>query len=265
MNPETMWTAQKALHDAIASAQGEAHAVEKDSRNQFHKYNYVSAEAMITDAKKVLGKHGLALVPQGFDLVPNPGLMLETMNSRGEKSRHDAAGVLRSSWLLMHKGGGSLQVSSAWPVVPEAGRPLDKAVAAARTASLNYLLRDLLQFPRVEEGTELDDDSRDAAPPQRQAAPKAPPKVQPTADDGEPPLTTSKVLVDIKRAVMSCVDEVEINKVLGKWATKIEKLPERARVHPSTLASIRLKQLSKTTLTPEEDSLLTMLNEMGKE
>lgn len=263
MNQETMWAAQTKLHEAIATAQSEAHAVEKDARNQFHRYNYVSAEAMIGDAKKVLAKNGLALVPQGFDLVPNPGLMLDTTSRSGEKTHHDAAGVLRASWLLLHKAGGSLQMSLAWPVVPEAGRPLDKAVAAARTASLNYLLRDLLQFPRVEEGTELDEDSRDRAQePPRQAPPQKP---APQAEDAEPPPSASRMLVDIKRALFSCTSGEEVDKVLSKWASKIEKMPARARPHPQTLATIRKKQMDSVALSPEEDSLLTTINELGKE
>lgn len=265
MNPETMWTAQAELHKAIASAQKEAQAVEKDARNQFHRYNYVSAEAMIADAKKVLGKHDLAFVPQGFDLIPNPGLRMETISKEGRTSVHEAAAVLRSSWIVMHKAGGSLQVSSAWPVVPEAGRPMDKAVAAARTASLNYLLRDLLQFPRVEEGTDLDDNSRDEQPARHEPPPARQQKPAPPTEDGEPPPSASRMLVDIKRALFSCTSGEEVDKVLSKWASKIEKMPARARPHPQTLATIRKKQLDSVALSPEEDSLLTTINELGKE
>ena len=73
-----------------------------------------------------------------------------------------------------------------WAIILEKGRPLDKAIAGADTASLSYMLRDLLILPRVEAGTEMDDDAReqggrftrapkpepDEAPARRQEAPK---------------------------------------------------------------------------------------------
>jgi hypothetical protein len=63
-------------------------------------------------------------------------------------------------------------------VVPERGRPLDKAFAVALTTSLSYLLRDLLQMPR---GDEADMNARNDLPQEqhRPAKPQAEPVVSP--------------------------------------------------------------------------------------
>jgi hypothetical protein len=153
-------TAEIGIYSAVIDAQAEAKQIEKDARNQFHKYNYVSAEGMIHEAKVLFAKHGLALIPVSSTLeAPVAPITGKDDNDWERNSR--SASLLRSTWLIVHKGGGTLSVSTAWPVAPEKGRPIDKAVAAARTASLSYLLRDILQIPRVEEGTDLDGDDRD--------------------------------------------------------------------------------------------------------
>lgn len=151
-------TAAAGVFEAIVLAQAEARQIEKDARNQFHKYNYVSAEAMIHEGKELFSKYGLALVPVSADLSQAPPA--PTGDQDWEKNSR-AAMLLHTKWVLAHKDGSTMNIETAWPVAPEKGRPIDKAVAAARTASLSYLIRDLLQIPRVEEGTDLDGDDRD--------------------------------------------------------------------------------------------------------
>jgi hypothetical protein len=57
--------------------------------------------------------------------------------------------------MLLHTSGERMEITIAWPVVPDRGRPLDKAVASAATTSLSYLLRDLLLMPRVDEADDI--------------------------------------------------------------------------------------------------------------
>lgn len=153
------------LYSAIARAQAKAKRVEKDATNAFHRYNYVSAEAMIHEAKQLLAAEGLAVVPVASRLRKADDLVSDDKDwARNAR----AALVLTCDWVVLHVNGGSMPTGIEWPVAPEKGRPIDKAVAAAHTASLSYLLRDLLQIPRVEEGTELDGDERDEAPPPSQ-------------------------------------------------------------------------------------------------
>ena len=171
MSTEADLAPQSKLFAALASAQAAAKNVEKDAKNQFHKYNYVSAEAMIAEAKVCLSSNGLAVVPTSAIMrEPRAG---EQPTGGDSDLGKGARMMLVASWLVCHVDGGSIPVECEWPVIPEKGRPLDKALAAARTASLNYLLRDLLQLPRVEEGTDLDHDSRDQQrrEPARPAAP----------------------------------------------------------------------------------------------
>ena len=138
MTPE-----HSSLAAAIVAAQAQARAVEKDGRNAYAKYDYVSAEAMIASARSVLADNGLAFVLVSSELdgstPPN----------------------VRAAWKLIHKSGESWDVASEMPAIEGKQRPLDKAVATALTYAQNYALRGLLNLPRVEKGTEVDarDDS----------------------------------------------------------------------------------------------------------
>jgi hypothetical protein len=163
-----------ALAGAIASSQ----AVGKDGRNKFHGYDYASAEGVFTMARTALAENGLSLVTMKAEV--------EWTGSTGYK---DIAGHVLRTFLLLHSSGESMLVSSPpWPIIPEKGRPVDKALAAAMTSSLRYVLRDLLLLPQVEKGTDRDADddtkwepknkanpSRSHVPPKRQA-PKPPAK-----------------------------------------------------------------------------------------
>lgn len=137
------------LFSALSRAQAAAQAVEQDATNRHHGYSYASAEAIIHETKGPLTRNGLAVVPSemNVELLPD--------------GHQGAVALLHAEWLVVHESGGSMVIHCDWTIIPEKGRPFDKALAAARTASLGYLLRDLLCLPRVEPGTGLDDDSRD--------------------------------------------------------------------------------------------------------
>jgi hypothetical protein len=121
------------LAKALAAAQQKCRAASKDAKNNFHGYRYASAEAIIGEAKAALADTGLALVPI-------------------EQQVEEAGGryQLHRRFLLTHESGECLPLSVSWPVIPDKGRPLDKAAGAAATSSLSYLLRDLLLMPRVD-------------------------------------------------------------------------------------------------------------------
>jgi hypothetical protein len=154
---------------ALAAAQQRCQPVPKDERNEYHRYNYASSEAIIAEAKAALSSSGLALLPVEQSLV-------------GSQREGEDRFELERKFLLLHASGECLPLVSHWPVCPEKGRPLDKACAIAATLSLAYLLRDLLLMPRVDADDEVG--SRDdrkagparAAPPKQPAGPKAAPK-----------------------------------------------------------------------------------------
>jgi hypothetical protein len=127
-------TSAPALAKALAGAQQRCRAANKDARNNYHGYKYASAEAIISEAKDALADSGLSLAPTDQRIAD------QTLTRR---------------FLLLHESGESVEIVTAWPVVPERGRPIDKAVATAATTSLAYLLRDLLLMPRLDSEDDL--------------------------------------------------------------------------------------------------------------
>ena len=179
------------LASALLAAQRALPSVGKDAKNSFHHYAYTSAEGMIGACREALHGAGLALRRAGwkFDGTPEGGLV-------------------HSQFILTHGETGEAATDEVtWIVVPEKGRPLDKALAGALTSSLGYYLRDLLLVPREDE-SEMDrrDDRtyepRKAAPaparsaPTRPAQPDAPrpvpaPQAAPTPVKAQEPATAA--------------------------------------------------------------------------
>lgn len=146
------------LWAALAVAQSNAGAVEKDARNKHGGYNYASAEAVITAAREALAP-SLAFVLIGWSIE---GEIREhdTTDRKGNAVTYQQA-MVRARWLLAHASGQRVEVSAVMPAIEQAGRPLDKAVSTALTYLQSYVLRGLLNMPRVEQGMEPDqrDDS----------------------------------------------------------------------------------------------------------
>lgn len=149
------------LLQSLVEAQRIARGVEKTQLNSFHRYHYAGTETIILEAKDAMAHTGLALIPRGARVFA----IGTRMDGDPKAPREVPQLFLAKRWSLVHQAGGVLELDEqVWPVVPDKGRPLDKAVAAADTASLGYLLRNVLMLARVEEGTDLDHPSRDAAP-----------------------------------------------------------------------------------------------------
>ncbi len=177
--------AQAALYTALARAGERCKGVEKDATNTFHRYKYASAEAIFAEAREALNAEGVSVIVQDAgvrQVMPPEGVKKRTKDGKDEPVGLDDGWVLDLSVTVVHAEGGELPTRSQWPVIPGNGRPLDKAVAGARTTALAYLVRDLLLLPRVEEGTLPDE--RDDRPAQenrkdyvdpRQSVRQAPP------------------------------------------------------------------------------------------
>lgn len=168
---------------ALLKAQQAIESVKKDATNSFHRYNYTSAEEMIGACRKALHDHGLVATRATWGIDKDIGEF----------------GCIVSTMTLMHADSGErIDAPITWPIVPEKGRPMDKAIAAALTSSLSYWLRDLLMLPREEEGMDKRDDrdyepqkptqvlpplkKPDATPPKPAAEPPADPDLSPTPD-----------------------------------------------------------------------------------
>src|SRR5262245_45471777 len=139
-------TACPNLSAALAAARDRCRSAAKDKTNSFHKYAYASADEVIAVANDALAGTGLAIIPQ-----------LQELTTVGTGSV--ACFALNRTVFLSHSSGEFVPLTvRGWPVIPDKGRPIDKAFAVALTSSLAYLLRDLLQMPR---GDEHDMNTRD--------------------------------------------------------------------------------------------------------
>lgn len=137
----------KELFKALFAAQQVVKPIEKDSRNAFANFNYVSAESMIEDAREILLGCGLSFEQRGWQLL-------------------DATSV-RIEYRLVHAESGE---SDTWvthvPVVEGKGKPADKALLTALTTDIGYALRGLLCMARVEKGTDTNAEDSTAHTPQ---------------------------------------------------------------------------------------------------
>jgi len=238
------------LAAALVDAQGKASWVGKDATNQFHRYQYASAESVIAEGRAALNSSGLALDSSEWRFEEAPA----SHEERGEdgKRQPQPIGRVVVHYLLVHKSGACKSWESSMAVIPEKGRPADKAECAALTANLAYTLRGLLQIPRGDDpGTgvdERDDTGAGGRPPQAEER-RPTPRREPPADDvpfdvpGErPSASRSPAPQRIPNR-----DESMVKEVLGGIATadafipicKVVEGAETLPLAPSSLVAIK--------------------------
>ena len=144
-----MTTERKAnVWTALKTAQQSLDAVGKGSKNQFHGYNYTSAEDMLKACRKALHDAGLVAYRRSWSMEQTDlGCMV---------NNHFCLALAETTT----PQNDSICAEVTYPAIPGNGRPLDKAVSAALTTAFSYWLRDMLMLPRVD-GLEVDtrDDS----------------------------------------------------------------------------------------------------------
>lgn len=208
VEPKQMSEQMAALFAALALAGKAAHDVAKDARNEFHRYNYTSAEAIYREVRAALHAHGLALVP-----------VASTLRGDAEKGY-----VVDLTFELTHAEGGSMTLSRSWPVIPDRGRPLDKAVAGALTTALSYLGRDLLLLPRVDEEVDKREDRpHEKGPPKRERVPQR----RQAPQDGPPPGAEAEDLRERIAALLPQVPEAKrpaVQKAIAAAGDNVERL-----------------------------------------
>lgn len=155
-----MTDGRASLFAALVKAQQSVKPVEKDSKNSFHHYRYASSEDVISESRRALSSNGLAFAVTSYRVATTETGMM-----------------LHATYVLAHSSGECLEVLSETPIIPEKGRPEDKATATAETYNLAYTLRGLLLIERVEEGMQADarDDSG-YQPKKQEAKPQAAPQ-----------------------------------------------------------------------------------------
>lgn len=120
---------------ALLEAQRRISAVARDSTNQHHKYQYVAAETMILEAKRILNECGLVLTRTASSVVVDGAMVSVLM-----------------TYLLEHpESGAERHYTQEVPAVEGKGRPIDKAVLGTQTTAWSYFLRDLLLIARGDE------------------------------------------------------------------------------------------------------------------
>lgn len=126
----------KNLQAALMRAQKSLDGVQKTSTNKFSNYDYVSAEDMVTSARKALHNAGLVAGRKAWNY---------------EKDK-----VICTFFIAHPESGEELTGSTEFPSVPRKGTPEDKAIATALTSSLSYFLRDVLLLPRFPKNENMD-------------------------------------------------------------------------------------------------------------
>ena len=91
----TLLVARPALGKGLAQAIARAQAVEKDSRNEHHKYDYASSDGIIEAARQPLAEAGLSLIP------------IEASLMGSEREGPDRFELVRT-FLLLHASGEAL-------------------------------------------------------------------------------------------------------------------------------------------------------------
>lgn len=132
--PETL---PPEIAEGLAIAQAKATTVESDGYNAHHKYYYPTIAAIACKAREAMDAGGLFLTRLSAQLVPLPKWLGNT----------GAAAMVECRYILGHRSGHRLPIIRvSAPVIPERGRPLDKATAGAITLAHRYLLAGLFNM-----------------------------------------------------------------------------------------------------------------------
>ena len=174
------------ISKALVAAVRAAKALKHDKKNAYQSFTYTSAEALIAEARKALSQNGLVCFQAGWGWEPIAARDYTKYSNSGDLKL--ATGKAFVTFTVLHESGESIAGKVEVPVIPEKGRPEDKAMATALTMAESYYLRSLLMIPRSMSADEMNarnDGPADAAlaatdpkkmeprrAPQRVAAPK---------------------------------------------------------------------------------------------
>lgn len=228
------------LAQSLAQARDKCKSATKDGYNEYHKYAYATADNVIGGASEAMAGSGLALVPVSEELAVLAG--------------SPPIYVLNRTLLLSHSSGESIRIEvKGWPVVPERGRPLDKAFCVALTTSLAYKLRDLLQMPRGEDDDAAAQDDRETPV---QSAPAPAKAIPPIPAPTERPPTVYDRACSFERALVErglCgTSELTSHlraKFKGRWEGEPEDWPDEAMI-PVEVACKAFREAAKQRAKP---------------
>jgi hypothetical protein len=159
----------KSIAIGLVKAQAYARGVEKLGKNtQGRGYAYARSEDIIAEGRKALiegGRIGFAVLGWGFEPAGETGPARTKVKDGETKTLATASGRINVRYVLVSLDEGDVyHDTTSAPVVPEFGRPDDKAEYGALTLCHAYTLRGLLDLPRGVEG-EVDINQRDDGDP----------------------------------------------------------------------------------------------------
>jgi len=181
----------------LVKATRAAHAVEKKGtvKTTSYSYKFAGADALMSEAREALAEGGLAIV------LTRWWPAIEKSEGVGEDGKAWSAfdRTIFAEFLLVHEEGDSHALGPyQMPVLEERGRGLDKADASALTYATGYVMRGVLNLPRVEPGSQVDE--RDDTG--RDGRVKREPKPEPTAEEKR-----AKVVNAIENSIASVPGE----------------------------------------------------------
>ncbi len=212
------------LYAALVAAQAAVQPVGKASTNTHMNYKYASGDDVVAEGRLALNGAGLALFALKSTITEHP---YSWEDDKGQV-HEDVQLRLEVFFRLVHSSGETHDFEPfSVPVLPEKGRPLDKAEAGARTYALSYFLRELLLIPRVSEARagEADPDERDDRgyePRRQKSAPKtpqrAPTQAPPAPANQAPPAPKRRSLAELIHAGRKKAEDLA-RQAGGEWST----------------------------------------------
>ena len=134
------------IFQALLRARKNLMGLERTSRNDFQKFNYVSAEDTINQCMTALLREDIIVDSEWHKLQDSPHRNGEWIHVDFHIQYHNH----ETAKVEMHDR------ESEYPVVARSGMPEDKAVNCGLTADIAYWFRGFLMLPRVEKGTDID-------------------------------------------------------------------------------------------------------------
>lgn len=144
------------LFAALAQAQADVESVGKDGTNTQRGYRYATTEAMIRGSRQHLASHGLAFLSTWAQSLPEV--------APGDIGKQHVAARVTIHWVLGHASGGQIHGTAHMDAISSPARPPDKAVAAAVTYGLGFVLRGLLLLDRADEDEHSPDKRQEPEP-----------------------------------------------------------------------------------------------------
>lgn len=144
------------LVDLLAMAK-EVKTIGKGGWNEKSEYTYAVADAVIKEARELLGRHNLIWMKTA-QRIAEPKL------HSGDIGRQYYVGEVEISGLIIHSSGGMIPITSEIPIVAKGASPHDKSAAASSTFGTGYMLLGVLNADREGAHSSIDTRTEDEQP-----------------------------------------------------------------------------------------------------